>query len=196
MSSYPTGEPDPDSTAIRMLAEATQTPRVAPTSIGLIWAQARGGVIGAQGTMPWHLPEDLAHFRSLTADCPVIMGRATWQSLPESYRPLPGRQNIVLTSDDQADFDGAERASSLQHALDLADGECAWIIGGGQVYAQAMELATRLEVTEIDLEVAGDTHAPRIDERWEVESVEPFSGWSESRTGLRYRFYSYRLAGN
>ena len=188
------GEPDADSAAIRMLAEAEMKPRVTPTEIGLIWAQARGRVIGADGVMPWHLPEDLAHFRATTNECPVIMGRATWLSLPESYRPLPGRQNIVLTTDQDAEFDGAQCATSFAEALSLADGERAWVIGGGKVYAQAMEFATRLEVTEIDLEVPGDTFAPRIDERWEVESVEPFSGWLQSRSGVRYRFCAYRLA--
>ena len=89
------------------------------TRLGLIWAEARGGVIGKDGAMPWHVPEDLAHFRAATMGDPVIMGRRTWESFPPRFRPLPGRRNIVVTRNDSWQDDGAERAVSLDQALEL-----------------------------------------------------------------------------
>lgn len=155
------------------------------TRIGLIWAEARGGVIGAAGGMPWHVPEDLAHFRATTLGAPVIMGRRTWESFPERFRPLPGRRNIVVTRSDEWDAAGAERAASLDDALNLvARDENAWIIGGGQLYREAIGRADVLEVTELDLEVDGDTHAP-VRDGWQVDTA---GDWAVSRTGIRYRF--------
>jgi dihydrofolate reductase len=165
-------------------------------SIALIWAEARGGVIGDDGTIPWHLPEDLAHFKALTLGGTVVMGRRTWNSLPERFRPLAGRRNVVLTRDTGWFAEGAEIAHSLDEILDATgrDDTSApvWIIGGGQVYAQAAAAATRLEVTELDLDVPGDTTAPRIDPaRWAAVEA---GDWLESRTGIRYRFVSYEPA--
>ncbi|MBF4457270.1 dihydrofolate reductase [Pseudoclavibacter sp. VKM Ac-2867] len=178
-------------------------------SVGLVWAQARGGVIGAEGGIPWHVPEDLAHFKAVTLKHPVIMGRKTWDSLPERFRPLPGRRNIVVTR--QADWaaEGAERAGSLEEALTLAgtgtgtgtsadatpnsgaEAGAAWVMGGGELYLEAIALADRLEVTEIDLDVAGDAHAPDWSgEEWSVDAREPSEGWLTSRTGIRYRYLS------
>lgn len=162
-------------------------------SVGLVWAQARGGVIGAEGGIPWHVPEDLAHFKAVTLKHPVIMGRKTWDSLPERFRPLPGRQNIVVTR--QADWaaEGAERAGSLEEALALAseDAGDVWVMGGGELYREAIARADRLEVTEIDLDVSGDAHAPDWSgEEWSVDAREPSEGWLTSRTGIRYRFLS------
>ncbi len=88
--------------------------------IGLIWAESQGGVIGRAGGMPWHVPEDLAHFKDVTLGAPVIMGRKTWESLPPRFRPLPGRANIVVTHRDDWAADGAERAASVDDALALA----------------------------------------------------------------------------
>jgi dihydrofolate reductase len=87
-------------------------------SVNLIWAQARGGVIGAAGRLPWHLPEDLKLFREATAGSTVVMGRHTWESLPERFRPLPGRTNVVLTSDPGWSAEGAYRAGSVADVLD------------------------------------------------------------------------------
>lgn len=158
------------------------------TRIGLIWAQAHGGVIGAAGGMPWHVPEDLAHFRDTTMGAPVIMGRRTWESFPSRFRPLPGRRNVVVTSDDAWADAGAERAASLDDALALVEGaETAWVIGGGQLYRAAIDRADVLEVTELDLDVDGDTHAPPV-EGWQAASV---SDWATSRTGIRHRFLTY-----
>ena len=88
------------------------------TSLGLVWAEAQGGVIGAEGGMPWHVPEDMAHFRRVTGTADVVMGRRTWESLPPRFRPLPGRRNIVVTRDAEWTAEGAERAGSLGDALD------------------------------------------------------------------------------
>ena len=164
--------------------------------IGMIWAQARGGVIGDGGTMPWHLPEDLKHFKHTTSGSPVVMGRRTWESFPLRFRPLPGRTNIVITRDDSLEMPGAVRARSLPEALELAATEAGptgttWVIGGGSIYADAIEVAEQLVVTEIDLEVDGDTLAPRIPGDFAVTSVDPVEGWHEAANGLRYRFLTY-----
>lgn len=156
--------------------------------IGLIWAEAAGGVIGADGGMPWHVPEDLAHFKAVTLGAPVIMGRRTWESFPERFRPLPGRRNIVVTRSADWDADGAERAGSLDEALALAaDADVAWVIGGGGIFREAIGGADVLEVTELDLQVDGDTHAPERS-GWAPVAVEPPEGWHTSRSGIRYRF--------
>src|ERR671932_1265776 len=108
--------------------------------LGLVWAQARGGVIGADGRLPWHLPEDLRLFRELTTGSTVVMGRATWESLPERFRPLPGRRNVVLSRRAGYEAAGADVRTSLPEALADAGGPV-WIIGGAEVYAQAQPLA-------------------------------------------------------
>lgn len=173
---------------------------VAP-QVGLVWAEARGGVIGAGGAMPWHLPEDGAHFRRTTAGSAVVMGRATWDSLPERFRPLPGRTNIVLTRARGLALDGATVVGSLDEALavatDVSPGRV-WVMGGGEVYRQALAVADLLVVTEIDVDVEGDTHAPEIGDGWVAAPVvgdgtDP-DGWAESRTGLRFRFVEHRRA--
>jgi dihydrofolate reductase len=173
--------------------------------IGMIWAQARGGVIGADGTMPWHLPEDLKHFKRTTAGAPVVMGRRTWESFPPRFRPLPGRTNIVITRDDSYSADGALRAASLEEGLALAreglarrdrqearqGADVLWVLGGGSVYAEAMPQADLLVVTEIDLEVEGDTLAPAIPADFTLSSADPAEGWHEGANGLRYRILTY-----
>ena len=156
--------------------------------IGLIWAQATDGVIGDAGSIPWHLPEDLAHFKELTLGAAVIMGRRTWDSLPVRFRPLAGRTNIVITRQEDWLAEGAIVVHSLAAALDRAADASVWIIGGGEIYRQAMPLAGRLEVTEVDLAAAGDTVAPAVDAAFTESAV---SEWLTSRTGLRYRFVSY-----
>ena len=159
--------------------------------LGLIWAEARGGVIGKDGGMPWHVPEDLAHFKECTTGHPVIMGRRTWESFPARFRPLPGRRNIVVTGSPSWAEPGAERADSLDAALALAAGAGeAWVIGGARLFAEALPRAAVLEVTELDLDVAGDTTAPDTD-GWRVAASDPDAGWHTSRTGIRYRFLRY-----
>ncbi|MBO1330763.1 dihydrofolate reductase [Streptomyces sp. VRA16 Mangrove soil] len=151
--------------------------------LGLIWAQTSDGVIGAGNTIPWHLPEDLAHFKATTLGHPVIMGRRTWDSLPTRFRPLPGRRNIVLTRDRAWTADGAERTASVPEALAFVAGP-AWVIGGGEIYRAALPHATSLSITEIDTSVDGDTHAPVPGPEWKITQDH---GWQTSTTGLRYR---------
>ena len=133
----------------------------------LVFACAANGVIGSEGTLPWHLPEDLAHFKRLTLGCPVIMGRKTWDSLPPRFRPLPGRLNVVITRQSGWQAEGAVVAHSLEAAMALcAAHPDVWVIGGAQIYAQALPLASSAEVTEIALEVAGDAYAPSFGPDW------------------------------
>lgn len=155
------------------------------TWVGLIWAEAKGGVIGAEGGMPWHVPEDLAHFKDTTLTAPVVMGRKTWDSLPERFRPLPGRENIVITRSQDWQSDGARRAADLHAAVRGLDR--VWIIGGAEIFAQVIGDADRLEVTELDLEVAGDAYAPSK-EGWRLVDE---GEWQTSRSGIRYRFLGY-----
>ncbi|WP_233199772.1 dihydrofolate reductase [Cryobacterium sp. N22] len=163
-------------------------PSEAAAPIGLIWAQAVTGVIGDAGSIPWHLPEDLARFKELTQGGAVIMGRRTWDSLPERFRPLAGRHNIVITRQPDWAAEGATVVHSLAEALAAATPAAVWIIGGGDIYRQSMPLADRLEVTEVDLDAAGDTVAPGVDAAFTQTAV---TDWLTSRTGLRYRFVSY-----
>lgn len=185
----------------------TPNPRHAaePASLlGAIWAQTENGIIGANGTMPWHVPEDLAHFKRTTAGHPVIMGRTTWDSFPEKFRPLPGRENIVLTTrqdmHDELSSSGAIPVSNLDEALALAKtctgSEEVWIIGGGKVYAQAMDLLDVAVITKLDLNIDGDTSAPALDSRFSIGATDPESeasapAWMQSSTGTRYRFETW-----
>ncbi|AQA05877.1 dihydrofolate reductase [Mycobacterium sp. MS1601] len=155
-------------------------------TLNLIWAQSSSGVIGRDNSIPWRVPEDMARFKELTMGHTVIMGRLTWESLPERFRPLPGRKNVVLTR--QADYmaDGAEVITSLDEVS--LDG--AWVIGGSQVYGLALPRATRCEVTEVDVDLRredDDALAPVLDETWTGTA----GNWQDSSSGLRYRFYSY-----
>ncbi|MFV0374194.1 dihydrofolate reductase [Microbacterium sp.] len=156
------------------------------TRLGLIWAEAHG-VIGAVGGMPWYVPEDLAHFKRTTSGSPVIMGRRTWDSFPERFRPLPDRRNIVVTRSPTWAAPGAERVGSVDAALALADHAGAvWVIGGGEVFREVIGRADVLVITEFDLVVDGDTFAPARD-GFRVVSADPAEGWHTSRTGVRYR---------
>ncbi|MGB4117431.1 MAG: dihydrofolate reductase [Polaromonas sp.] len=160
----------------------------AKLNLNLIWAQSSNGVIGHNNAMPWHLPEDLAHFKKLTLGCPVIMGRKTWDSIPPKFRPLPGRTNIVVTRQTDWQPEGANIAGSLQAALAqchaVAD---VWIIGGAQIYAQAEPLAQRIEVTEIAQDFVGDAYAPVLGADW-LESAREHH---VSATGMAFSFVTY-----
>lgn len=132
--------------------------------IVLVAAVARNGVIGDGQQMPWHLPEDLAHFRRVTQGCPVIMGRRTWESLPPRFRPLPGRRNVVVTRDAGYAADGAETAPSPAAALArLADAPRICVIGGAALYEAALPLADTLILTEIDRDFDGSVRFPDVD---------------------------------
>lgn len=153
--------------------------------VGLVWAEAAGGVIGASGGMPWHVPEDLAHFKEITLTAPVVMGRKTWDSLPERFRPLPDRENVVITRQQDWAAQGARRAADVADAVRGL--EKVWIIGGAEIFAQVIAHADRLEVTELDLEVDGDAYAPSK-EGWRLVDE---GEWQTSRTGVRFRFLGY-----
>lgn len=163
-------------------------------SLALVWARSPQGAIGRDGTLPWRVPEDLRHFARLTTGHVVLMGRATWESLPAAFRPLPDRENVVLSRTPGYHAKGARVVGSLQEALDLVGDRTAWIAGGGALYAQALPLADRLEETVVDVTVDdADTWAPTLDPvRWVVTGRDPDDGWHISRTGLRYRFVSWR----
>lgn len=139
--------------------------------LSIIAAVAANGVIGAGNAMPWHLSEDLKRFRALTIGHPILMGRKTHQSLG---RPLPGRRNLVISRDAGFRAEGCETFASLDAAL-AACGETeeVFVIGGGQIYREALTLADRLHLTEIQMEFAGDTRFPDYDRsRWRETSRE------------------------
>jgi dihydrofolate reductase len=159
------------------------------STVALIWAQARDGIIGASGGLPWHLPEDMKLFRTMTTGSTVVMGRRTWESLPERFRPLPGRTNVVLTSDPDWSSEGAKRAGCVADVL--AEHDDLWVIGGGAVYAAFLPHAHRLVVTDVDVLVDGDTWAPAISSEWRRVTRAPEEGWSVSSSGLRYAVSEY-----
>lgn len=131
------------------------------TRVYLVAAVAANGVIGAGNRMPWHLPEDLKHFKALTLGHPVIMGRRTYESIG---KPLPGRENIVVSRTRGLEIDGVSVAASLEGALALCMGEAvAFVIGGGELYKAALPLADGLVITEIRQDYAGDTMFPAWD---------------------------------
>ena len=165
-------------------------------NINLIWAQARNRVIGKDGVMPWHLPEDLAHFKRTTLGCPVIMGRRTWDSIPPKFRPLPGRTNVVITRQIDWHEDGALPANNMLEALSICEHmsvildpspEQVWVIGGAQIYAQTLPLAKRVVVTEIDVDFEGDAYAPQLGAEWRETERESHT----SKTGLGFSFVTY-----
>ncbi|MDY6810603.1 MAG: dihydrofolate reductase [Actinomycetota bacterium] len=159
------------------------------TSVTLLWAQDRVGAIGRGNDIPWHVPEDMRRFRELTGTAPVVMGRRTWESLPDRFRPLPGRRNVVVTRSTTLIAEGADVVHTIDQALASVDGPVT-VIGGGQIYEVAMAHASNVRVTEIDMLVeSADTFAPEIDPYvWDtVETGE----WLTSSTGTRYRFVDY-----
>ncbi|HVR50322.1 MAG TPA: dihydrofolate reductase [Pseudorhodoferax sp.] len=164
-------------------------------TLHLIWAQAANGVIGKDNALPWRLPEDMAHFKATTMGCPVLMGRKTWDSLPPRFRPLPGRQNLVLTRQAGWRAEGATRVATLDEAL----AQCAadariWVTGGAEVYALALPRATSAVVTEIEAAFEGDAHAPALGPAWTEVARERH----RSANGLAFSFVRYHqdaLAG-
>ncbi|MCX8018126.1 MAG: dihydrofolate reductase [Rhodocyclaceae bacterium] len=156
--------------------------------IVIIAAVARNGVIGKGNALPWHLPEDLQHFKALTSGHTVIMGRKTWESLPARFRPLPGRTNVVVTRNPAFVAPGATVVASLDEAVKVGAGQTAYVIGGAELYAHALPRADRLELTEIDAEFEGDAHFPPFDRRqWREVKREA----ATSASGLAYAFVSY-----
>ncbi len=155
--------------------------------ISLVVATARNGVIGRAGGLPWHISSDLKRFKAITMGKPVVMGRKTWESLPK--KPLAGRRNIVITR--QADFkaSGADVVASAEAALSLcaAEPEIA-IIGGGEIYRLFWPLADRLYLTEVDIEIAGDTWFPHVAEAdWIERSREVHAPGANDSAGFTLR---------
>lgn len=127
----------------------------------LIVARARNGVIGANGQLPWHIPADLRHFKTLTQGAPMIMGRKTFESLPGL---LPGRRHIVLTRNPDWSEDGAETAASVKAALALANAPRVSVIGGAEIYALFLDHSDRIEMTQVHADFAGDTVLPVLED--------------------------------
>ena len=154
----------------------------------MIYARASNGVIGHHNQLPWHLPEDLIHFKRLTSGWPVIMGRKTWDSLPPRFRPLPGRTNIVITRQPGWQASGACVANSLEDAITHCGRVAqAWVIGGAQIYAVAEPLASHIEVTEIAQTFEGDAFAPQLGPQWVATARENHV----SSNGLTFTFITY-----
>jgi dihydrofolate reductase len=160
------------------------------TRVSLIAAVAANRVIGKDNQLLWHLPEDMRHFRETTRGKPVIMGRRTWESLPDSFRPLPGRHNIVVSRNPAYQAPEATLAASLEEAI-LKAGDAAevFVIGGAELYRQAMPLAHRLYLTEIEESFAGDVCFPEVlPNEWEEISRQAQRG----STGLAFSFALYQ----
>ncbi|KCZ52978.1 dihydrofolate reductase [Hyphomonas pacifica] len=146
----------------------------------LIAARARNGVIGSDGQLPWRLKSDLAFFKKITLGCPILMGRKTWESLP--FKPLKGRENIVMTRDWAYAAEGARVYSSFPAAVNSAravasrDGaDKVFLIGGEAIYRLGLPLADRLYLTDVEAEPEGDAHFPQLDpDQWEETSAERF----------------------
>lgn len=140
--------------------------------ISMIAAMANDKVIGKDNQMPWHLPADFAWFKRCTMGKPVIMGRKTYESIG---RPLPGRHNIVISRDASLVIDGVSTVSSIEQALELVkDNEEVMIIGGGSIYQACLELASRLYITEIKADIAGDTRFPDWGTGWKESHRETY----------------------
>lgn len=145
-------------------------------TITLVAAVSRNGVIGVAGGLPWHLPEDLRHFREVTMGHALVMGRRTFDAIG---RPLPGRRTIVVTKDPAWRREGVEVAGSLDEAWRLAGPGPVMVAGGGQIYRQAMDRADRLELTIVDRDVIGDTFFPAVDPaRWRLAARDQRDGYA------------------
>lgn len=176
---------------------APAAPAARPACVALIAAVTRDGGIGRNNGLLVHLPQDLRHFRQVTMGCPVIMGRKTWDSLPAAFKPLPGRRNLVISRDPQADCPGAEVLAGLDEALlRLAAEPRVFVIGGAQIYALAMPVADELVLTEIDAQPQADAFFPLWDRQAfdEVKRIEPDGDCPSAP--VRYAFVTYRRRSN
>jgi len=163
----------------------------------IIAAVAENNVIGKNNAIPWRLKEDFQHFKDLTMGYPCIMGRKTFESIPPKFRPLPGRENIVLTSDDRYKPEGATVFGSLEAALEYCrkkGSERVFIIGGASVYNLAMGLADVLEITRVHKAFEGDTLFPEIRiEDWEVQSTQDLEAMDlKGNEAVKLSFVRYK----
>ena len=161
-------------------------------SLTLIAAMGKNRAIGLDGRMPWHLPAELQHFKKATMGKAIVMGRKTWQAIG---RPLPGRQNIVVSRNPGFHADGVDLAMSLDDAVAMSESDEVMIIGGGQLYALALPSATRMVLTLIDIEPEADTWFPEWDEKeWSLTSERYFAVGDENK--LAYRIVEFnRISG-
>ncbi len=158
--------------------------------ISLIAAMANNRVIGKDNQMPWHLPADLAHFKAVTLGKPIVMGRKTYESIG---RPLPGRKNIILSSNPDYKVEGCECVGSIEEALALAeDVEEIMIIGGGYLYSQTLPQADKLYLTFIDLDVEGDTQFPEF-EHLQLTDVKREKHHKDEKNPYDYEFVDFTL---
>ncbi|GAA2543557.1 dihydrofolate reductase [Winogradskya consettensis] len=139
-------------------------------TIHMIWAEAQNRVIGNAGEIPWRIPGEQKVFRERTMGATVVMGRGTWESLPERVRPLPGRRNVVLSRRPGWSAPGAEVLSSIDELLGEQDEF--WVMGGAEIYAALLPHADHIVRTRIDLAVDGDTWAPELGPEWQLEKAE------------------------
>lgn len=159
--------------------------------ISLIVAASSNGVIGADGGLPWHLPDDFRYFKQTTMGKPIIMGRRTWASIG---RALPGRLNIVLTRSKSYHADGAIVAGSPDEALAAAaDAEEVFVIGGGEIYALFLDRASRIHLTRVDARIEGDTRFPGLDPaEWQLTSAEAHPADERHAYAFEFRVYDRR----
>lgn len=156
-------------------------------NLTIIVAVSENNVIGINNQMPWHIPEDLKRFKELTLNCPVIMGENTFNSLPENFRPLPKRKNIVL-SYDMKDRNGIYIARSIEESIELTEGRKSYIIGGEMVYKQFLPLVRRLELTRVHKDYEGDAFFPEVDfKEWNLINKQE----GLTNDGLEYSFLTY-----
>lgn len=160
-------------------------------SITLIWAMAKGGVIGRENRLPWRLPADMAFFKAETMGKTVVMGRKTWESM--NSRPLPGRSNVVVTHDSSYKAEGAEVLHSLDEALRLGEQQEVMVIGGAEIFAWFLPRADKLLVTLIDEEIPGDVRMPELDLS-SFKLVEERQGIRDDKNPYDYRFMTYQRA--
>lgn len=161
--------------------------------ISIIVARSKNGVIGINNQLPWHLPADLKHFKAVTSGHPILMGRKTWDSLG---RPLPNRRNMVITRQSELQIAGAECFLSLEDALAACkDAPKVFIIGGAQIYQQALSIADQLIITEVDTEVEGDAFFPSLDSTWKIVEQEDYPTEQQpdllDQAGKIYPAYSF-----
>ena len=179
------------SLAAASLRQSYRTTRMSPTTtasaaLTIIVATDQAGGIGIRNTLPWHLPEDLAHFKRTTSGHPILMGRKTFDSIG---RPLPNRRNIVITRNPEWQHAGVESCTSLTQAAALVAGTDAFIIGGAQIYAEALPLANRLIITEIGQRFDCDAFFPPLDLQIWQETART-THHSEAQ-GFDYAFVTY-----
>ena len=170
-----------------------QPPQPTRPQLSLIAAVTPSGGIGKNNALLWHEPADQKHFRQVTMGCPVLMGRKTWDSLPERFRPLPGRQNIVITRNGSWEAPGAVVANSMDDALrQSAHADKVFVIGGAEIYALALPLADELVLTEVAMDVEADAFFPewKTGEFTELSRVE-----QQTAAGVPYAFVTYRRTG-